>query len=173
MTSTSTSFVLTHRRLTPDEAVQIHRELKHTPNILGYSVRELTSMRNVIVAEREGLFAGAVWSVDLAFGWTEISAIVVLSDHRDHGIGRALFDAAWDQAADRRRSVYMLSRNSAVMDWMREKGMTIDGRLWSAPLAVHLHAPLYMSSWYRHAEYYRKRKEIRKCPSLVQGIFRR
>jgi hypothetical protein len=64
----------------------------------------------------------------------------------------------------------MLSRNSQVMDWMREKEMRIDSNLWAAPLAVQLYSPIYMSSPWRFREALRKIDDIRKCPKLVQGI---
>jgi GNAT superfamily N-acetyltransferase len=165
--------VISHRRLTQAEARCIHRELRETHNILGYTVRELVRLKDVHAAECDGAFAGATWSVDLPFGWTEISAIIVLAEHRGKGIGRSLFEIAWRRAAERGRSVYMLSRNAQVMEWMREKGMSVDERFWSAPLAVHLHAPLYMASWYRHVEIARKWRQIRACPRIVQGVLRR
>ena len=62
-----------HRRLRPGEAVRLHGELKTTPNILGYTVRELERLSDVQVAQRGETFAGACWSVDLAHRWTEIA----------------------------------------------------------------------------------------------------
>ena len=167
------TFDIIYRRLTTEEARRIHLELRETPNILGYTVWELLRLTDVHVAIVDGAFAGATWSFNLAFGWTEIAAIVVAEEFRGHGIGEALFEAAWARADGRGRSVYMMSRNQKVVDWMRAKGMTIDERFWAAPLAVHLHEPLYMASWYRHVEMFRKWRSIRKCPSLVQGILRR
>src|SRR5580693_8458307 len=133
-----------HRPLTVDEAGIIHHELKSTPNILGYTVRELLRLADVQVAEVEGSFAGAAVSVDLLFGWTEIAFILVCEDHRGLGLGKALFEAAWSRAEGRRRHIYMLSRNQQVIDWMTAKGMTIDRNMLKAPLAVQLFMPVYM-----------------------------
>lgn len=162
--------VLTPRRLTQGEAVIVHEELKSTPNILGYSVRELLGLKDVVVAEVDGSFAGLAVSVDLLFRWTEIAFLLVVGDRRGLGIGRRLFEYAWDRAMLRRRHIYMLSRNAQVIEWMRGKGMRVDRMLWRAPFAVQIYMPIYMSSWYRHSEAFRKYPEIRKCPRIVQGI---
>lgn len=167
------SIDILHRRLEPEEARQIHIELKETPNILGYTAPELLRLKDVHVAMVGGRFAGATWSRDMAFGWTEIAVVFVVEEFRGRGVGPRLFEAAWARAEGRNRSVYMLSRNAQVVEWMRSKGMTIDRRFCSAPLAVHIHDPLYMASWYRNAEALRKWKSIRQCPPLVQGTLRR
>jgi len=159
-----------HRPLTHPEAVRLHRELKATPNILGYTVRELTKLSDVFVAEAEGEFAGACFSIDLAQGWTEIAALCVLSDFQGAGLGRRLFLTAWERTQERQRHVYVLSRNSRVVTWMRELGMTVDEKLWRAPWAVHWYMPRYMASRYRFTESVRKRREISACPPLMQGI---
>ena len=161
-----------HRPLTRAEALRLHQELKTTPNILGYTVRELERLSDVQVAEAEGEFAGVCFSVDLAAGWTEIAALYVLPDFRGRGIGAALFRAAWARTQERERHVYVLSRNPQVVEWMRELGMTVDGKLWRAPIAVHWYMQCYMSSRHRFAESVRKGGEIRKCPPLLQGIKR-
>ena len=45
---------ITRRPLTRAEALRLHEELKTTPNILGYTVRELERLSDVQVAEVEG-----------------------------------------------------------------------------------------------------------------------
>jgi len=167
------TFEIIHRRLTIEEARKIHLELRETPNILGYTARELMRLTDVHVATVDGAFAGATWSFELAFGWTEIAIIIVVRGFRGMGIGKALFEAGWSRAESQERHIYMLSRNLEVVNWMRAKGMTIDRRFFAAPLAVHLHDAVYMASWYRHVEAFRKMREMRKCPPLVQGILRR
>jgi GNAT superfamily N-acetyltransferase len=163
-------YEILHRPLTHSEAVLLHAELKTTPNILGYTIRELKKLTDVFVAEAEGKFAGACFSIDLAQGWTEIAALCVLSDFQGAGLGKLLFLAAWERTQERQRHVYVMSRNSRVVEWMREQGMTVDEKFWRAPWAVHWYMPRYMASRYRFTESVRKRKEIGLCPPLMQGI---
>jgi len=159
-----------HRPLTHSEAERLHAELKTTPNILGYTVRELTRLSDVYVAQVGGNFAGACFCVDLMQDWTEIAALCVLTDFRGAGLGRKLFWTAWKRTQERRRHVYVLSRNARVIEWMREMGMTVDEKLWRAPWAVHCYMPRYMASRYRFTESVRKRNEIGQCPPLMQGV---
>lgn len=161
---------LIHRRLRHAEAVRLHQELKTTPNILGYTVRELERLCDVQVAEAEGSFAGACWSVDLAQGWTEIAALYVLPEFRGRGIGAALFCAAWERTQERARHVYILSRNPQVVGWMRRLGMTVDGKLGRAPFAVHWYMAWYLASLHRGLESLRKHRQIAQGPPLLQGI---
>lgn len=161
---------INHRPLTHPEALRLHMELKTTPNILGYTVRELRRLSDVQVAEAEGKFAGVCFSIDLAGGWTEIAALYVLPEFRGAGLGKSLWRSAWKRTQSRRRHVYVLSRNSKIVEWMREAGMTVDDKLWRAPPAVHQYMPRYMANWYRVTESIRKRGEIRQCPPLLQGV---
>ncbi|MCW3058876.1 MAG: putative acetyltransferase [Capsulimonas sp.] len=168
-----TDVTIMHRPLTPSEAETLHQELKSTPNILGFTVRELLRMQDVQVAEDNGAFAGAALTFDLPLGWTEIAAVYVLPDFRGQGVGTKLLHAAWDRASGRDRHLYMLSRNTQVIEWMRRQGMTINGCTLMAPLAVQIWMPVYMASRHRWMESLRKSREIRKCPSMVQGIKKR
>jgi GNAT superfamily N-acetyltransferase len=171
---------ISHRSLTFDEAVRLHQALKDTPNILGYTVRELERLSDVYVAQvaneseenesEENEFAGACFSVDLRQGWTEIAALCVLPRFQGRGLGKALFEAAWNRAQDRRRHIYVLSRNPQVIEWMRAHEMQVDDRHLHAPAAVHWYMVRHMASWYRSKEGFRKRKTISQCPPLLQGM---
>ncbi len=161
---------INHRPLTLAEAGQVHLALKDTPNILGYTVRELTRLSDVYVGEEDERFAGVCFSADLHQNWTEIAALCVLPHFRGRGVGRALFQAAWDRAQARRRHVYVLSRNPQVVGWMEAQGMEVGGKMRHAPLAVHWHMARHMASGYRIREGFRKHKAIGQCPPLLQGI---
>jgi GNAT superfamily N-acetyltransferase len=145
------------RPLTPLEAACLHKELKTTPNILGYTVRELAHFPNVLVAETAGGdFCGACISKDLLFGWTDIAVLYVLLDFRGAGIGARLFTDAFARAWERQRHIYALSRNPSVIRLMEQSGMDVTRAVWKAPLAVHLHQQCHMSSLYRVREAIRK-----------------
>lgn len=63
--SATGSITLVQRALTRQEALCLHEELKTTPNIFGYTQEELLRFRDVLIAEVEGIFAGACLSKDL------------------------------------------------------------------------------------------------------------
>ena len=164
--------MLNHRRLTQAEAMLLHEELKTTPNILGYTVQELTRFSQVLVAEVEGNFAGVCVSKDLRFGWTDIAVLYVLPTYRGRGIGRELYTAAWQQAQQRGRHIFTLSRSPEVIHLMERFGMELSSSLWKAPLAVHLHMNRHMMSWYRIKEAMRKSKMIQGTAPLLGGTKR-
>lgn len=163
---------LVHRPLIPAEAHQVHAALRDTPNILGYTVRELLRLPDVFVAEADGAFAGLCFSADMAQNWTEIAALFVLPRFRGRGIGDALFTAAWERAWARKRHLYVLSRSPQVIGWMEARGMEVTAAGWKAPLAVQWFLARHMASRHRWTEGFRKRRAIRACPPLMQGIKR-
>lgn len=156
---------LVPRRLTLTEATRLHEELKTTPNILGYTVRELLRFSSVLVAgameygnasRNGGVFAGACISKDLLFGWTDIAALYVLPAFRGQGIGTLLYTAAFADARERGRHVFTLSRCPETIRMMERAGMEMTRSMWKAPLAVHLHRNGHMMSRYRLREAVRK-----------------
>ena len=164
--------MLVHRSLTAAEAVLLHAELKTTPNILGYTVREITGFRDVLVAEVEGSLAGVCVSKDLLFGWTDIAVLYVLPAFRGRRIGTELYTAAWQRADERGRHIFTLSRSPEVIHLMERFGMEISDSMWKAPPAVHLHMNQHMMSAYRITEMYRKMSWIKSSARMVGGVKR-
>jgi GNAT superfamily N-acetyltransferase len=164
--------MLIHRQLTQAEAARLHEELKTTPNILGYTVKELTRFPDVLVAEIEGDFAGVCISKDLRFGWTDIAVLYVLPAFRGRGIARELYTAAWQRAQQRGRHIFTLSRSPEVIHLMEQFGMELSRSMWRAPLAFHLHMNRHMMSWYRIKEAMRKSKQIPGSAPLLGGAKR-
>ena len=164
--------MLVHRSLMEAEALRLHEELKTTPNILGYTVREILAWADVFVAEVEGEFAGVCASKDLLFGWTDIAALYVLSDFRGSGLGTELYTAAWERARQRQRHIFTLSRSPAVIHLMERFGMEIHHSMLAAPLAVHLHMNRHMMSVYRIREARRKSIANKGLARLVSGVKR-
>jgi GNAT superfamily N-acetyltransferase len=161
-----------HRPLDEAEASILHEELKTTPNILGYSVRELVSFRDVLVADVDAQFAGACVSKDLLFGWTDIAILYVLPAFRGRGLGRGLYTAAWQRARERGRHILTLSRSPEVVHLMEQSGMEISRGFWKAPLAAHLHMNRHMANWYRLREAGRKSRQMKFEHPLVIGTSR-
>lgn len=164
--------MLTHRKLTPPEAANLHEELKTTPNILGYTVKELTGFSEVLVAEEEGQLAGVCISKDLRFGWTDIAVLYVIPAFRGRGLGKALYTAAWQRADQRRRHIFTLSCSPEVIHLMTQFGMEPQKSIWKAPLAFHLHMNRHMMSWHRIREAMRKSKTMQRTSPLVFGMKR-
>jgi GNAT superfamily N-acetyltransferase len=174
----ATEVRLSRRPLTEIEAVRLHEELKTTPHILGYTVRELRKFPRVWVAEAgegsvgESVLAGACISKDLLLGWTDIAMLYVLPEFRGRGIGARLYESALDDARERGRHIYTLSRSPEMIHLMKRFGLTIT-KSWSAPLAVHLEMQRHMMSVYRWREAARKEKMRRgDGNAFVAGIRR-
>jgi len=163
---------LDRRPLTGEEALVLHEELKTTPNIFGYTVRELLRFRDVVIAQAdEGAFAGACLSKDLLLGWTDIAALYVLPVFRGRGIGTRLYTAAFTRARERGRHVFTLSRSPEVIGLMERFGMELTRSVWKAPLAFHLHMNRHMMSSYRLREM-RRKASLRRSdggPALTAG----
>jgi GNAT superfamily N-acetyltransferase len=147
---------ITRRGLTAPEAARLHEELKTTPNILGYTVRELLRFTDVLVAEAKGDFAGACLSKDLAFGWTDIAVLYVLPAFRGTGVGTRLYAAAWEADWERGRHIITLSRAPQVIHLMERFGMELTRSAWRAPFAYHMEMNWHMMSLYRWREMMRK-----------------
>jgi len=162
------------RRLSPAEARLLHEELKTTTNIFGYTVPELLRFREMIIAEADGVFAGACLSKDLLFDWTDIAALYVLPAFRGRGVGTLLYAAAFERARGRGRHVFTLSRSPEVIHLMERLGMALTRSVWKAPLPAHLHMNRHMMSRYRLREMLRKAK-LRGSggPALTAGMKRR
>lgn len=164
--------MLIYRKLTGAEAAVLHEELKTTPNIFGYTVKELLRFSEVIVAEEEGEFAGACISKNLSFNWTDIAMLYVLPAFRGRGLGTALYTAAYERAEERGRHIYTLSSSPEVIHLMERFGMERTEKMWKAPLAVHLHMNRHMMSVYRIREMLRKAKEMKRAYPLISGTKR-
>ena len=164
--------MFTHRRLTESEAAVLHAELKTTPNILGYTVREILAFQDVLVAEVDGKFAAVCVSKDLLFGWTDIAVLYVLPAFRGSGLGTELYTAAWRRADGRARHILTLSRSPQVIHLMKRFGMKVSGSMFKAPLALHLHMNCHMTSLYRIGEAIRKSGLIKDGVPMVCGVRR-
>ncbi len=155
---------LERRPLTSAEADRLHHELKTTPNILGYTPRELLAFGSGFVAVVDdasddvsgATFAGACLSKDLLWNWTDIALLYVLPAFRGRGISTTLFTEAFADAQTRGRHVFTLSRTPQVIHLMERLGIATTRTSWMAPLAVHLDMNWHMMSLYRWREAFRK-----------------
>lgn len=104
------------RSLTENEAALLVSEIKKTPNITGYKIKELIDCENCIVAEDENSnFIGACISHKFIKNWIKISTLFVLADYRNLGIGKRLFCESCEDAAKAGKNIYTSSRNPTVI----------------------------------------------------------
>jgi GNAT superfamily N-acetyltransferase len=164
--------MLVQRQLTREEAALLHRELKTTPNILGYTIWEIVRFQDVTIAEIDGRLAGVCVCKDLLFGWTDIAVLYVLPEYRGRGLASELYSDAWSRCIERKRHIYTLSRSPAVIHLMKRNGMEMSTSMMMAPLAVHIHMQIHMSSLYRIAESVRKGFTMKRESELIGGIKR-
>jgi ribosomal protein S18 acetylase RimI-like enzyme len=94
-----------------------------TPNIIFYSHRELLnfSQNNILKAYSDGQLVG--WSIikPLMFGrFQEIAVLGVLEGFENKGIGKQLFDKSCEIINNRKKSIYVVSRNASVINFLEK-----------------------------------------------------
>ena len=164
-----TNAAFTHRALTREEAETIRKAVRHTPNITGYTTDELIHFPDALVAAVNGEFAGVCISIDLLPSWTDIAMLYVLDEYREQGLGMELLDLAWEAASQRKRDVYMASRNPTVIRDMERRGMRFLP-LVALPLAVHFHNLRFILNSYRVKEALRKSSLSKNLPPFRYAI---
>ncbi|MDI3389352.1 GNAT family N-acetyltransferase [Streptomyces sp. B-S-A8] len=89
-------FELQRRPLTAEEADQITRSIRDSPNITGYSPREWCGRRDtfVLVDRSRRRIAGALLTHHLAGTWSEIAVVFLFEEYRGRGLGRELLQGA-------------------------------------------------------------------------------
>lgn len=152
----SNQLVIRERRVTKEEAQELIREIRRSPNILGYTEREWREFPFTWVAEVDGRLAGVCCNIDLLAGWTEMAAIYVREEFQGHSIGRKLFTASVSSVEQRGRSMYIASRNPRLVKLMREWGMTIRPHPFGLPPPIVLAKLKYFLNAYRIVEFVRK-----------------
>ena len=162
------AYEIVKRRLTASEADVLYKEIKTTPNILGLTRGEWRAFKDVWVAEKDGQMAGVCANRDLPLGWSEVAALYVLPEHRAHGLGRQLFELAFDDLVKRRRDIYVISRNPAIIKMMEERRMRFLA-IERMPLGITLFNLAYMAQPYRGWEMLRKQMAFRGDRSGFRG----
>jgi GNAT superfamily N-acetyltransferase len=166
----SSHFVLLDRPLRPDEAQQVSASIRETPNILGYSPRELLSLPSCLVAETDtGELAGVCAVKRLSRNWSEIAFILVFPTYRKQGIGSALFRLACRRLESQGRTALCISRETSVLRLMEEAGMRFVPE-WQLPLAVHMARMRHYASVYRFCEGFRKIPMYKNQPPFQYAI---
>ena len=81
-------FKISKRTVTKAEAELLVRQIKLTPNIMGYSLTEWMSAEYIIVAEDDnGNMVGVCLNYDFHPNWNKIAALFVIEEYRGTGLG--------------------------------------------------------------------------------------
>lgn len=111
------------RKITQLEAKLLVSEVKATPNIVGYSLKEWLMANHIMVAEdSKGFCLGACLNYDFHKDWRKIAALIVLEEFRGRGIGRMLFYESFRDAQRSSRNIYIISANPIVIKMMNDLG---------------------------------------------------
>ena len=151
------------------EAKIIQAEIRKSPDITGYSLRELLGFKNIFKAYKNQEFAGACINFDFGESWTELSGFIVLPKFRGRGIGRLLYKSAFADAENRKRNIYVVSRNPAMQRIIRESDLKIISDFRRLPQVIRLHSLSFIVSWYRVIEAIRK-AFMKKSGKFIFGI---
>jgi len=138
------------------EAEIIQSEIRKSPDITGYSLRELLGFKNIFKVYKNGKFAGCCINFDFGGDWTELSGFLVLPKFRGQGIGRLLYKSAFQEAEGRKRNIYVVSRNPAMQKIIRKSDLKIISDFRRLPQVIRLHSLSFIVSWYRLIEAIRK-----------------
>jgi ribosomal protein S18 acetylase RimI-like enzyme len=139
-----------------EEIKIVQNFIYNTPNIIFYSHRELLnfSQNNILKAYSDGQFVG--WSIikSLMFGrFQEIAVLGVIEGFENQGIGKQLFDKSCEIINDSKKSIYVVSRNSTVINFL-VKAKFAEVKL--PPLDIIIDNFLYILSFGRIKESLRK-----------------
>ncbi len=166
------------RKVNELEAALLIEQIKSTPNIVGYTMKEWLKCEHIMVAEDDrGQLLGACLNYDFAKNWTKIAALYVFEEFRGRGIGTALFDRSFNDAIDRHQHVYTISRNPIVIKKMNELNFTTFNSLLNFPdrfksdrLDFYAHSLQWLSSTYRIQEIVRKQIAFPAQQDFIYGI---
>ena len=171
-------FQLLERQLTSREADILVREIKLTPNITGYSLKEWLEFDKVLIAENNtGEMIGVSLYYNFSKNWTFISVLFVLEDFRGKGAGKQLFYKACDNILHSERNIYTSSREPIVIKMMHDLGFEIFNTLFTLPEQYKKYefdffwrGLIWIISSYRLGEIIRKSIKFGKQKSFIYGI---
>jgi GNAT superfamily N-acetyltransferase len=151
-------------KINESEAKFLIEQIKFTPNIIGYTLKEWLNAEHIIVAKNEyGELLGVCLSYDIAESWTKIAVLLVLKEFRSQGIGKALFYNSVADAISRQKNVYTISCNPIVINLMDRLQFTKFNSLLKFPEAYQKHKlTIYFDNLQWLVNSYRMQEIIRK-----------
>lgn len=145
---------LVKRSLTKEEARDFSREMRLTPNIIGYRPSELSSFKNVLVAEASGKAMGILVYLE-ADKFIDLKILLVKESVRGIGYGGLLVKSALRSLDRTKKPAYAVTRNPLIIRLLEEAGFSKVSFL-GLPLACQVHQLKMIFSLYRIKEAARK-----------------
>ncbi|MBD2456657.1 GNAT family N-acetyltransferase [Nostoc sp. FACHB-87] len=169
---------ISKRKVTKSEAELLVRQIKLTPNIIGYSLTEWMAAENIIVAEdEEGKMLGVCLNYDIDKDWYKIAALFVFEEFRGKGIGKLLFYESYKDAVSRHKHLYTISANEIVIKMMRDLNFLLFDNLLMMPKMgsqhkwiLCWHSLIWIMNFYRIKEIIRKSIVYPHHTNFVYGI---
>jgi len=159
------------RRVTKSEAELLIREIKKTPNIVGYSLAEWMAAEHIIVAENEeGKMLGVCLNYDFHEHWYKIAALFIFEGFRGQGIGKLLFYQSYKDAMERHKNVYTISANPIVLKMMKDLNFIFFESLLDLPkIVIQYQATFWWHSLIWSLNFYRIKEIIRKSIDISRN----
>lgn len=161
------------RKLTKKEAEILTKEVRNTPNIVAVPIEKWGKFDKVFISENDGEMSGVCVIEFFDKDWAEIADFIVLPHHRGKGIGRKLYDRAFEFLKNNQKNIYIVSRNPVVIAMMRKSGFRVFDSFGMLPSAVKNHAikkSIYLSV---ASEFIRKLFAFPHKTKFVYGILRK
>lgn len=149
-----TSANIVWRKLSSTEAIEFSRQIRHTPNIIGYRPHELLGLENVLIAENKGRAAGMLAYIE-ASKFIDFKLLIVLQKFRGQGLGSQLFATFMKRFSQTEKPIYTVTRNDVVVRMLERAGFREVGPF-GLPLVCLLHQLKMFFSASRAKEYLRK-----------------
>jgi GNAT superfamily N-acetyltransferase len=171
-------FKISKRKVTKAEAELLVRQIKLTPNIMGYSLTEWMSAEYISVAEDEnGKMLGVCLNYDFHANWHKIAALFVMEEYRGMGLGKMLFYESYQDAIIRGKKIYTMSINEIVIKMMQDLDFLTFNSLLQMPritngdkLIFYSHSLVWLMNFYRIKEIIRKTIVYNHHKTFVYGI---
>ncbi len=172
------NFRIIQRQISEAEAKLLIQEIKKTPYIMGYTLKEWLKAQNIMVAEDEnGNLVGVCLNYDLNQKWHKIAALFVLEEFRGRGIGKSLFYASVEKALETEHNIYASSANPITIKMMDDLGFTKFDNLIDFPMEysqekwlIYSHSLKWLFNSYRVREIIRKKIIYGLGEPFVYGV---
>lgn len=151
---------ISKRKLTKLEAADFAAEIAQTPNITGYTPKELETLKDVFVIASQNQTNGMLAYIETD-KFVDLKILIVKEAFRGRGLGSKLFTNFMEQFGATQKPIYVVTRNKVVVAMLEQQGFRKTS-LHKLPLPCILHQLEMLFSFYRAKEYIRKLVTFRR-----------